>query len=90
MRPSGPGLNESSLNIPGHFLPQAKPQPKDIEALSDLLGLDKVRFNAESGDQWWPNRGAITPMPPTDPVLYRLYEVRENLTILHFYADGLV
>ena len=30
--------------------------------------------NYEFGEQWWPDRG-LGPMPPTDPVIYRLYEV---------------
>jgi cyanate lyase len=27
------------------------------------------------GDHFYPERGQLTPMPPTDPVLYRLYEI---------------
>lgn len=48
--------------------------PADIEALSDVLGVSAWNINNELGAHWWPNRG-LEPMPPTDPVVYRLYEV---------------
>lgn len=57
------------------MLEKAKPTPKDIEALSSVLDLDVQKFKSEHGEHWWPHRGAVGPMPPTDPVLYRLYEV---------------
>ncbi|KAJ7879364.1 cyanate lyase C-terminal domain-containing protein [Mycena leptocephala] len=40
-----------------------------------VKGAPRDRFgpSAEIGDQWWPSRG-LGPIPPTDPVIYRLYE----------------
>ena len=55
---------------------QAKFKPEEIDALSEVLGLDKSLVHDGCGAHWWPNRG-LGPMPPTDPVLYRLYEVFE-------------
>ena len=40
---------------------------------STLLSIPASAITAELGDHWWPNRG-LGPTPPTDPVLYRLYE----------------
>ena len=57
------------------ILLQAKPTPKDIEALATTLGVDHARFTAEHGEAWWPQRGALGSMPPTDPVIYR-YVIR--------------
>jgi hypothetical protein len=39
-----------------------------------VLSLDVKSLNSEIGPHWWPHRG-LGPMPPTDPVIYRLYEV---------------
>jgi len=56
------------------FYGQAKPTPKDIEALAKVLDVDHANFTAEHGEAWWPQRGALGAMPPSDPVIYRLYE----------------
>lgn len=49
--------------------------PEDILKLSQLLEIEQSQLEAELGANWWPRRG-LGPMPPNDPVLYRLYEVR--------------
>ena len=54
--------------------------PEEIEALARVLDLPVANVQSHLGAQWWPNRG-LGPMPPTDPVIYRLYEV--HATILH-------
>lgn len=48
--------------------------PDDITKLSQLLEIQQDLLEAELGAHWWPRRG-LGPMPPNDPVLYRLYEV---------------
>ena len=53
---------------------QAKMTPDDITKLSQLLEIQQDLLEAELGAHWWPRRG-LGPMPPNDPVLYRLYEV---------------
>ena len=53
---------------------QAKFSAEDIEKVAQVLEVPHANIQAELGDHWWPNRG-IGPMPPTDPVIYRLYEV---------------
>ncbi|KAF8274670.1 Cyanase [Lactarius quietus] len=37
------------------------------------LFYGQVNLVAELGEHWYPNRG-IRPIPPTDPVIYRLFE----------------
>lgn len=54
---------------------QAKLSEQELAALSNYLELPHASLQAELGANWWPRRG-LGPMPPTDPVLYRLYEVR--------------
>jgi cyanate lyase len=56
------------------FSSQAKMDPEDLEALARALDIPTVAIQSQLGSHWWPNRG-LGPMPPTDPVLYRLYEV---------------
>lgn len=54
---------------------QAKLTQDDIQGLAKVLELDQTQLEAELGANWFPRRG-LGPMPPSDPVLYRLYEVR--------------
>ena len=49
--------------------------PDDISKVAQLLDVQQDLIEAELGANWWPRRG-LGPMPPNDPVLYRLYEVR--------------
>jgi len=67
-------LGRDEVWVASVFYGQAKPTPKDVEGLSRILDIDHGRFIAEHGEHWWPHRGAVGPMPPTDPVLYRLFE----------------
>lgn len=53
---------------------QAKFTADELRKVSEALDLPSAQALSEIGDHWWPNRG-IGPTPPTDPVLYRLYEV---------------
>ena len=48
--------------------------PDDITKVSQLLEIQQDLLESELGANWWPRRG-LGPMPPNDPVLYRLYEV---------------
>ncbi|KAJ7889450.1 cyanate lyase C-terminal domain-containing protein [Mycena olivaceomarginata] len=55
------------------FYGQAKPTPEELSKVSELLDVPSGELQAGLGDHWWPNRG-LGPIPPTDPVIYRLYE----------------
>lgn len=53
---------------------QAKPSPEELQQLAELTGVSNDSLQASLGDSWFPHRG-LGSMPPTDPTLYRLYEV---------------
>jgi cyanate lyase len=67
---------------------QAKFTPEELNKLFEVLGLSHDSQTGQelqaalSDHQWWPNRG-LGPMPPTDPVIYRLYEVRNSVSCAH-------
>lgn len=53
---------------------QAKFSEQDLQRLSENLGVDLGQLRAEIGPHWFPQR-SLGPIPPTDPVIYRLHEV---------------
>lgn len=53
---------------------QAKFTNEELQKVSEVLGIPASDSLSALGEHWWPNRG-LGPMPPTDPVIYRLYEV---------------
>lgn len=60
--------------------------PDDISKVSQLLDIQQDLLDAELGANWWPRRG-LGPMPPNDPVLYRLYEVSALVPMRLHSAD---
>lgn len=71
------------------FYGQAVPTQNDVQGLADYLAggtlnAEKLKLLA-AGPL---NRGAIFPMPPTDPVIYRLYEVSAGSSSIHLPANG--
>jgi len=69
----GKAIGRDEVWVASAFYGQARLSPEEIDKLSSLLGIDHASLNAQLGDSWFPHRG-LGPMPPTDPVLYRLYE----------------
>ncbi|KAF8214245.1 cyanate lyase C-terminal domain-containing protein [Mycena galopus ATCC 62051] len=55
------------------FYGQAKFTQEELSKIAELLDISSGDLQAGLGDHWWPNRG-LGPIPPTDPVIYRLYE----------------
>lgn len=57
---------------------KAKASKEELHALEAVFkaggwaGLSGI--SADIGPNWYPNRG-IGPIPPTDPLIYRLFEV---------------
>jgi cyanate lyase len=54
--------------------PQAKFTSEELQKLGEFLEVPTAELHATLGEHYWPRRG-LGPMPPTDPVIYRLYEV---------------
>ncbi|THG95728.1 hypothetical protein EW026_g5980 [Hermanssonia centrifuga] len=69
----GKAIERDEVWIAAAFYGQAKLTPKDIASLSRVLELEQSLLEADLGANWWPRRG-LGPMPPNDPVLYRLFE----------------
>ncbi|QUC22338.1 uncharacterized protein UV8b_06579 [Ustilaginoidea virens] len=69
-------LGRSEVACAALFYGQARASPEDVDKLSSLLGVPV----AELAEQLtaFPNRGTSVPMPPTEPLIYRLYEVVQN------------
>ncbi|KAI0090276.1 cyanate lyase C-terminal domain-containing protein [Irpex rosettiformis] len=69
----GKALNRDEVWVAAVFYGQAKMEPQDIVNLAQTLDIQQDAISAELGPHWWPRRG-LGPMPPEDPVLYRLFE----------------
>ncbi|KXN84871.1 Cyanate hydratase, partial [Leucoagaricus sp. SymC.cos] len=66
-------IGKDEVWVAAGFYGQAKFTAEQLLKISEVLGLPGAQALSELGDHWWPNRG-LGPMPPSDPVLYRLYE----------------
>ncbi|GAA6033476.1 hypothetical protein JCM8097_001417 [Rhodosporidiobolus ruineniae] len=71
----GEAIGRDEVWVAALFYGQAKPLKEDLTKLAKVLGLPETILTKELGDHFYPERGQVTPMPPTDPVLYRLYEI---------------
>lgn len=58
------------------FYGQAQASAEDVEKLSQLLGVPREAIAAQM--QGFPDRGRAGPMPPVEPLIYRLYEIVQN------------
>jgi len=65
-------IGRDEVWVAAMFYAQAKLSAEELAALSNFLEIPHDSLQAELGANWWPHRGST--MPPTDPVLYRLYE----------------
>ncbi|TRM64876.1 cyanate lyase C-terminal domain-containing protein [Schizophyllum amplum] len=65
-------IGRDEIWVAAAFYGQAKPDAEELAKLSEVLGLSPLQNDVSA--QWWPMRGDLGPMPPTDPVIYRLYE----------------
>ncbi|CAG8979240.1 hypothetical protein HYALB_00011910 [Hymenoscyphus albidus] len=70
-------LGRSEVAIAALFYGQATAFPEDIKTLSSLLKLEESILKSEL-EQGFPDRGRAGPMPPTEPLIYRLYEIVQN------------
>ncbi|EHA56629.1 Cyanate hydratase [Pyricularia oryzae] len=68
-------LGRSEVAVAGMFYGQVQASGEDVEALSELLGVPKESLSKMTN---FPDRGRSGPMPPVEPLIYRLYEVVQN------------
>ncbi|KAK7735607.1 Cyanate hydratase [Cytospora paraplurivora] len=69
-------LGRSEVAVAAIFYGQARASPEDVEKLAALLNLPKETLAPQL--LAFPNRGHSGPMPPTEPLIYRLYEIIQN------------
>lgn len=58
------------------FYGQAQASAEDVDKLSTLLGVPREVLAAQM--MGFPDRGRAGPMPPVEPLIYRLYEIVQN------------
>ncbi|KAG9235210.1 putative cyanate hydratase [Amylocarpus encephaloides] len=73
----GTALSRSEVAIAALFYGQSTASPEDIKALSVLLKVPEEQLTSELA-QGFPDRGRAGPMPPVEPLIYRLYEIVQN------------
>ncbi|KAJ7091719.1 cyanate lyase C-terminal domain-containing protein, partial [Mycena crocata] len=66
-------IGKDEVWVASAFYGQAKFTAEELKQVSEVLDIPGTELQAGLGDHWWPNRG-LGPTPPTDPVIYRLYE----------------
>lgn len=85
-----------SISRSWEHINKAKLSGEEIDALANVLEVPASNLHDGLGAHWWPNRGLGT-TPPTDPVIYRLYEVRPynsckvvHILISPFHKQGCI
>jgi cyanate lyase len=58
------------------FYGQARASPEDVQKLADLLDIPQSTLETQLSG--FPDRGRSVEMPPTEPLIYRLYEIVQN------------
>ncbi|TFK22753.1 Cyanase [Coprinopsis marcescibilis] len=66
-------LGRDEVWVAAAFYGQAKFSVEELRKLGQVLDINSLVLTEHLGKDWWPNRG-LGPIPPTDPVIYRLYE----------------
>ncbi len=72
----GQHLGRSEVAIAALFYGQAQASDEDIKKLVEVLGLPQEAIALQLGGS--PDRGRAGPMPPVEPLIYRLYEIVQN------------
>lgn len=70
-------LNRSEVYVAALFYGQAQADTSDISNLSAALGIPETQL-ISLGLCNFPDRGRAGPMPPVEPLIYRLYEIVQN------------
>jgi cyanate lyase len=69
-------LGRAEVAVAAMFYGQAQASAEDVEKLSEILGVPKEAIAKQM--MGFPDRGRAGPMPPVEPLIYRLYEVVQN------------
>jgi cyanate lyase len=69
-------LGREEVAVAALFYGQAQASPEDVDKLSALLEVPRDAIAAQM--MGFPDRGRAGPMPPVEPLIYRLYEIVQN------------
>ncbi|KAI2629122.1 cyanate hydratase [Hypomontagnella submonticulosa] len=69
-------LGRGEVAVAALFYGQAQASAEDVEKLSQILNVPKDTLAASM--LGFPDRGRAGPMPPVEPLIYRLYEIVQN------------
>lgn len=69
-------LDRSEVFVAALFYGQARADPADIPKLARVLQVPEAELNEQL--LGFPDRGRAGPMPPVEPLIYRLYEIVQN------------
>ncbi|KAI1772885.1 cyanate hydratase [Hypoxylon cercidicola] len=69
-------LGRGEVAVAALFYGQAQASPEDVKKLSALLNVSEESLEATMAG--FPDRGHSGPMPPVEPLIYRLYEIVQN------------
>jgi cyanate lyase len=69
-------LGREEVAVAALFYGQAQASEADVDKLSGLLGVPREAIAAQMTG--FPDRGRAGPMPPVEPLIYRLYEIVQN------------
>ncbi|KAI0380725.1 cyanate hydratase [Hypomontagnella monticulosa] len=69
-------LGRGEVAVAALFYGQASASAEDVEKLSQILNVPKDTLAASM--LGFPDRGRAGPMPPVEPLIYRLYEIVQN------------
>jgi cyanate lyase len=69
-------LGRSEVAVAGLFYGQVQASAEDVDKLSQVLGVPREAIAGQM--MGFPDRGRAGPMPPVEPLIYRLYEIVQN------------
>lgn len=69
-------MGRDEVAVAAIFYGQAKASAEDIQKLSSFLSIPQETLETQLSG--WPDRGKSVPMPPKEPLIYRLYEIVQN------------
>ncbi|KAK0614303.1 cyanate hydratase [Immersiella caudata] len=69
-------LGREEVAVAALFYGQAQASAEDVDKLSTLLDVPRDAIAAQM--MGFPDRGRAGPMPPVEPLIYRLYEIVQN------------
>ncbi|KAG8989384.1 Cyanate hydratase [Tulasnella sp. 427] len=70
----GKAIGRDEVWVASVFYGQAIPTENDVKGIAEFLDLSADGLSSELKRSGFIHRGDLGPMPPKDPVIYRLYE----------------